>query len=78
MNTKSNLHNLTIKYTTIHELTQTIEARTVSNIKEIIKIFEPKPFEEEIKLGLMNIKNLTIPKQWYLEDLTHSKEPKNF
>lgn len=33
MNMKFNLHDLTIEYTTIHELTQTTKARIVSNQK---------------------------------------------
>lgn len=48
MNMKSNSHDLVIEYTMIYELTQTVEARVVSNKKETTEIFEAKPFEEEI------------------------------
>lgn len=75
---KSTLHYLGIKYTTIYELTQTREPKTILNQKEIIGIFKPKPFKEEIKPMLINIKNLMIPKQWYLEDIAQSEEQKNF
>ena len=51
MNMKTNSHDLAIEYTTIHELTQTTETRTVSNQREIIEIFEPKPFEEKLNPG---------------------------
>jgi hypothetical protein len=77
MSMKANSHDLAIECTTIHELTTTTDTRTVSNNKQIIEIFEPKPFETEITPRLMDLKDLSIPRQWYLEDLTQSEKPKD-
>lgn len=76
---RANSHDLAIECTSMHELTTTTDARTVSkDDKDIIEIFEPKPFETEIATRLINYKDLSIPKQWYIEDLTQSENSKDF
>ena len=73
---KSNSENLAISWTAIHELTNVAKTSIKPIDKRIVEIFEPKPFETEIQPRLINWHDLSIPKQWLLNDILPNDEQK--
>ena len=69
---KSNSHDLAIHCKTIHQLTKLPQTTTKYLDKNFVEIFEPKPFDTEISPRLIDWKDLEVPKQWLLSDLTEN------
>lgn len=59
-----NSQDLAIQWRTIHELTRLPQTSTKDLDKNIVELFEPRPFDTEIQPTLLHWKDLEIPKQW--------------
>ena len=59
-----NSQDLAIQWRTIHELTRLPQTSLKELDKNIVELFEPRPFDTEIQPTLLHWKDLEIPKQW--------------
>ena len=76
INMKSDSHDLSIRWKTIHELTRFTETRIKHTENKSVEIFEPRPFDSVIQPRLINWSDLEIPKQWLISDLVEEKPTK--
>ncbi|MFQ6625969.1 hypothetical protein Gotur_006059, partial [Gossypium turneri] len=68
--------DLAISWTFINEYTNTTEVEIKEINNKIIELFEPNSFTTEIQPKLLNLKDLSIPKDWMIEKISKESTSK--
>ena len=67
---KENSNDLSISWVAIHEFTSQAHTPIKDLDSKTIEIFKPRNFESEIQPRLMNLRDLSIPTDWIISDVT--------